>query len=176
MAEVEQGLVDQQNGVVDHDPHQDDEAEQGQHVQGLEGGEVEHRQAGDAAGRGHGHGEQDHQGVDEALEEHRHHQIDDDDGDQKVADHGVPGDGQLIGRARDPHIHAGRQASLRQRTDDLALDHLQGLLQGELLVWDDLERDGARAVAVADLGRAGGEHHVGQRGSGDDHPIGRDDR
>ena len=70
---MEQGLMDDKDGIVDHDSHQDDKPQKSQHIQGLEGYQVEQGQPHHAAGGGQRHRQQDDEGVEEAFEQHRHH-------------------------------------------------------------------------------------------------------
>ena len=160
--EVIEGLVHQEDGVVDDDADEDDEAEKCQHVELLRHELVEDHQPADAAGGGQRHRQQDDQRIDEALEQHRHHQIDDGDGDQQVHQHVVPGLDQLVRGARHAQPDTGRQALGAQFVHDLGAHDLHGRLQRQVERRADAQIDGAFLLDVPDLGRARGHHHLGQ--------------
>ena len=70
LANVIEGLMDDEDGIVDHGAHQDDESEHGHDVQGLGRHKSVHQaQSHQSAGRGQGHGEHDDQGVEKIFKE-----------------------------------------------------------------------------------------------------------
>ena len=109
---VEQGLVDQQDGVVDDDADQDDEAEERQHVERLERVGIDRRKPQHSTCGGERHRKHDDEGIDEALEEHGHDEVDDRDGDHQIDRHGVPRGLKVVGGAGQPDLHSWRQPAI----------------------------------------------------------------
>ena len=83
---MKQCLMDQKNGVVDDNADQNNEPQHGQHVERLKYVLVEQRQTAEAARGGDGHRQQNDQRIDETLEQDRHHQVNDDDGEYQIED------------------------------------------------------------------------------------------
>ncbi len=160
---MHQRLVHQQDGVVDHDADQDDEAEHGQHVEALRHVHVEDGQPPDPAGGRQRHRQQDNQRIDEAFKQYRHDQKHDDQGNQQLALHGVPGDVELVRRSRQAHAYAAWQAFCLKRFHDICAQHVKRNLERDIIVRRHQQRDGAQAFLVADLGRPGRHFHTGQR-------------
>ena len=76
--------MDQQDRIVYDDADQDDEAEQGQHVELLELIDIQNFQADHAACRRDGYRQHDDQGIEEAFEQHGHHQEHDREGQDQI--------------------------------------------------------------------------------------------
>ena len=71
-------VVHEHNRVVDHDPDQDDQAEEGVHVQGRAGD----RQGQEHAEQRERHGGHDDEGLHHGFELDRHHRVDEEDREQ----------------------------------------------------------------------------------------------
>ena len=132
-----------------------------QHVQRLVDEHVQHSQAADTARRRHRHRDHNDQRVVEALEQHRHDQIDDDQRQHQVQHHRVPGHGQLVGGAR--QVERARRAAApasRQRRDHCCSPILMSIAASRGMPGAGTINDrvtGAHPLAMADLGRAGGD-------------------
>ncbi len=154
----------QEDGVVDDDPDEDDEAQHGQHVERLVHVEIEKCQTGDAARRGDGHRQENDQRVNEALEQDRHDEIDDDERQQQVEGEGIAGFDQVVGGSADAELDSRRQPLVHQRLHHPLANRVESRFQRDALVRPDLERYGAEALTVTDLGGgARRQFHTGQR-------------
>ena len=76
-------VVDQHDAVVDHDAHQDEQADLGHQVERRVGG----GQHPGGAGQGERDREEDGEGLGQRLEERGHDQVDQDQGEQEVDAH-----------------------------------------------------------------------------------------
>ena len=114
-----QRLVHQQNRVVHHDADQNDETKHGQHIERLQGSQIEQREPASAASRGDRHGKHDDQWIDKALEQDGHDQEYDDDGKHHIDGHRVTGFHQLVSRSRNTELDIVREPFFFQRIDNL---------------------------------------------------------
>ena len=81
MAHVVQALVDDENGVVHHGADENDEAQHGQHVQGLILNQVAHQpQTSKTPSSRQRHTEHDNERIEKAGEKGRQKQVGDDQG------------------------------------------------------------------------------------------------
>ncbi len=149
-----QCLMHQQDGVVHHRADQDDKAQQGKHVERLEVIDVEDREPRDTACGGQRDREHDDQREDKALEQDRHHQIDDGDGDDQIEHHRFPGLVQLICGPGNVQPYALRQPFLCHRRNDFFLYPFDGCLERDIVGRADLDLHRALAFEMANLGRA----------------------
>ena len=131
-------VVDQHDGVVDHDTDEQDDADVGAHAErGARGEERE----GDAAS-GEGQREHDEEGVDEGLELPRHHHVDEKDAEDDHHLHGALGLRLLLDHAGVLDLHAVGDEdfafdALADVRDDVALrtvDHVEPDCDDALLV------------------------------------------
>ena len=164
-----------QDRVVDDRAHQDQEAQHGNHIKGLhDGGQadhwqqaansVQHPQPDDATGntqRNRGH---DQQWVAPVVEDGHHQQVNDQQGNQVVAQQRLAGGVQLVGGAGDRDIHIRRDcAALAQVVNHFRAHPRHPGLQWYLARGNDIEGDRAAAIYPAHHAAADGLRDVCHR-------------
>ena len=158
-----QGLVHDQNGIVDDNADQNDKPQHGQDVHGLMGNdEVDDGQPEKTTGRGQRHAEDNNKRIQETFKQGRHQQIGDEHGHEQIVFQGVIGFREIVRRACQVNIIETPEVSrLFDRTDNLLLDQVHGRLQRDLARRNDLDGDGPFPFDVVDLFGACNERDIG---------------
>ena len=150
------GVVDQQDGVLGGHAHQHDQADQAGHGEGTLGQEQGHK----GTTQRQGQGRQDGDGLSHPFEQEHQHQID----AQHAGQHGQAKAGEQLhhdlGIAQLGLPHAGRQLLQRGQL----LDHLGGIAQRNAIELR-FKVDVALAVITVNLSRSvfqGERRHIGQ--------------
>lgn len=100
VSHVVQALVNDEDGVVDHDAHQNHKSEHSDDVQRLGHHEpIDQKQPDKPPSRGQGNREHDDDRVEKVFEQGRHEQKADHDGQHEIPLQGNPRAGQVIGRS-----------------------------------------------------------------------------
>ena len=172
-----QGLVHHEDGVVDHRPDEDDEAEHGEDVQRLAHEEVGDTKPKETSQGGQRHREHDHERVEEALEQRRHQQVRDDEGQQEVPLECIDGLRELVRGTREMGPVEPPQTTLfAHGREDVPLDELHRCLERAFLFGVDAEGHRPHAFAVVDLDGPVPLHDVRHRPEGDEGTARRGDR
>ncbi len=162
-ADEHQGLVDDQDRVVDDGPNQDDEAEHREGVERLVREEAQQPQPRETAHRRHGDAHHDDQRVEERFVERGNQQIGDHNRQQQATRERLTHLFQLVGGSRQVKMieAVGKQATLAEVVKDFPVDPLHRFFQRDLRTWFDLNRDRPLAVDPVDLLWAAAELQVG---------------